>query len=127
MHHADEVMRRNYEVCTTETVTPDVKYLMKRYEYDDLLVVDNMRDKHIVGVIHAEDVSDEALRAEVHPFELRARHFMDPPPPNVNRKDSITDCLKLMEESRLRVLPVMDETGRCLGIVKKSDLIGFDN
>lgn len=127
MHHADEVMRRNYEVCTTETVTPDVKYLMKRYEYDDLLVVDNMRDKHIVGVIHAEDVSDEALREEVHPFELRARHFMDSPPPNVNRNDSIADCLKLMEESRLRVLPVMDEAGRCLGIVKKSDLIRFDN
>lgn len=127
MHHADEVMRRNFEVCTTETVTPDVKYLIKRYDYEDLLVVDNMRDRHIVGVIHAEDVSDDALRAEVHPFELRARHFMDSPPPSVNPEDSIAECLQLMSESRLRVLPVMDEAGRCLGIVKKSDLVRFDN
>lgn len=126
MHHAEEVMRRIYEVCTVDTVTPDVKYLLKRYDYDDLLVVDNMRDHHIVGVVHAETVSDEALQDVVHPFTLTAKQFMDGPPVWVDRKASVQDCLRLMEESRLRTLPVKDETGRCLGVVKKSDLIRFD-
>jgi len=127
MHDTEEVMRRYYEVCTTETVTPDVKYLIKRYEYEDLLVVDNMRDRHFVGVIHSEDVSDEALREEIHPFELRARHFMDAAPPAVTPGASIAECLRVMSESNLRVLPVVDEAGHCLGIVKQSDLIRFND
>lgn len=125
MHHAGEVMRKIFEFCTPETVTPDIKYLMKRYDYDDLLVVDNMRDLHLVGVVHSHDVSDEALKDEVHPFELRAKYFMDDAPPTVDRNATIEDCLKMMDEGHLSLLPVVDEQGKCCGVVKKNDLLKF--
>lgn len=127
MHHAEDVMRKIFEVCTVDTVTPDVKYLLKRYDYDDLLVVDNMRDRHFVGVIHSEDVSDEALKNEVHPFELKAKKFMDAAPVSVDRKATVQECLTLMKQSRLRTLPVIDESGQCLGVIKKNDLLRFNN
>lgn len=127
MHHAEDVMRKIYEVCTVDTVTPDVKYLLKRYDYDDLLVVDNMRDKNFVGVIHSEDVSDEALKNELHPFEMKAQNFMDISPVTVDRKATVQECLKLMNETKLRTLPVMDESGHCLGVIKKNDLLRFDS
>lgn len=127
MYHAEDIMRKSFEVCTVDTVTPDVKYLIKRYDYDDLLVVDNMRDKHFVGVIHAEDVSDEALKNEVHPFEMKAQSFMDAAPVSVNRKATVQECLNLMKESHLRTIPVLDDSGRCLGVVKKNDLLRFDS
>lgn len=125
MHYAGEVMRRIFEFCTPETVTPDMKYLMKRYDYDDLLVVDNMRDQHLVGVVHSEDVSDEALKNEVHPFQMRAKNFMLSAPPVVKRDASVQDCLKVMEESHVRILPVVDDGGKCCGVVKKTDLLHF--
>lgn len=126
MHHAGEVMRRNVEFCTPETVTPDVKYLLKRYDYDDLLVVNNMRELRLVGVVHASSVSDEALKNQLHPFEMRAKNFMDGVPPSVDKNVSIEECLRVMNENHLSLLPVIDETGKCCGIVKKADLVHFE-
>jgi CBS domain-containing protein len=125
MHQAVEVMRRNVEFCTPETVTPDVKYLIKRYNYEDLLVVNNMRDFRIVGVIHASSVTDEALRSYSHPFEMKALNFMDNVPPSVGKNATIDDCLRVMSESDLSVLPVLDDSGKCCGIVKRDDLLNF--
>ncbi len=127
MHHAEEVMRKIFEVCTVDTVTPDVKFLIKRYDYDDLLVVDNMRQKNFVGVVHAESVSDEALQHVDHAVEMRAKEFMVGPPPVLDKKATVQECLAVMEESHLRTLPVMDEMGKCVGVVKKVDLLRFND
>lgn len=120
---AEEVMRASYEVCTPETVVPDVLYLLKRYDYDDLIVVNNMREKKIIGVVHAESVSDDALQREGHPFSLQVKSLMDHAPPFIDRKAPVEECLGLMNEEHWRILPVTGETGECVGVVLKADLL----
>lgn len=127
MHQASEVMRRNVEFCTPETVTPDVLYLIRNHNYDDLLVVNDMREFRLVGIVHASSVSNEALKNVVHPFQMRAKNFMDAVPPTVEKKTSVEECMKIMTENKLSLLPVIDENGKCCGIVKKSDLMNYDD
>lgn len=123
MNQAGEVMRRNVEFCVPETRAPDMKYLMKRYNYDDLLVVDNMQEKHLIGVVHESAISDETLKNVIHPFDITAKSCMEKIPATVTRTSSIDECLKLMEKSHMSLLPVVDNDGQCCGIVKKEDLL----
>jgi len=123
MNRADEVMRHNVEFCVPETRTSDMLYLMKKYNYDDLLVVDNMLEKHLVGVVHAESISDESLKNVLHPFNLSAKNCMKLIPATVTASSSVTECISLMEKNHMGLLPVVDDLGLCIGVVVKQDLI----
>ena len=123
MNLAGEVMRKNVEFCVPETRAPDMLYLMKKYDYDDLLVVDNMKDKHLIGVVHGSAISDNKLKEVVHPFDISAKSCMEKVPATVTRASSIDECLKLMDASHMTLLPVMDSDGRCCGIVMREDLL----
>ena len=125
MNQAGEVMRRNVEFCIPETRAPDMKYLMKKYNYDDLLVVDNMREKHLIGVVRNEAISDDALKAVVHPFDVRAQNCMEKITATVSRTSSIDECLTLMEKTHMNLLPVVEDSGECCGVVIKEDLLRY--
>lgn len=129
MHTVGEVMRKHFEVCTPDTVVSEMLYLIKCYDYDDLFVVDNMREQHLVGVVHASQLSDEALKNEVHPFQLSAKNFMvngGRAPTVVSSATSVHDCLSLMQQGGWLDLPVIDDSKKICGVVKKSDLISLD-
>jgi CBS domain-containing protein len=123
MVRAGEVMRRVVEFCVPETRAPDMRYLMKRYNYDDLLVVDNMNEKHLVGVVHQRAISDEILKNVLHPFDVMAKNCMEKMNTTVLKTSSAEECLDLMEKTHMSLIPVVDAEGHCLGIVKKDDLV----
>jgi CBS domain-containing protein len=52
-----------------------------------------------------------------------ARDVMHSPPVTVERNASIEEAARRMVEARLKVLPVIDEGGRLLGAVDRSDLL----
>ncbi len=125
MSKAGEVMRRNVEFCVPETRAPDMKYLMKKYNYDDLLVVDNMNEQHLIGVIHSSALSDDALKDVLHPFDVSAKSRMEKIPAIVTQNSTIEECLELMERNHMSLLPVIDNNGHCCGIVKREDLLRY--
>lgn len=125
MSKAGEVMRKNVEFCVPETRASDMKYLMKRYNYDDLLVVDNMNELHLIGVVHGNALSDDSLKDVLHPFDVKAKSRMEKIPAIVSRNTSIEECLELMERNHMSLLPVIDTDGHCCGIVKREDLLKY--
>lgn len=120
MNKVAEVMHENPEFCTLETRVPDIKYLMKKYDYKEMAVVNA---EHVpVGVVSAESVSDQALEEYLHPFDIKAAERMKATSVAVKKETSLEDCLKIMESNHLSSLPVVDDEGHYCGIVKKSDL-----
>lgn len=121
MTRVSEVMHANPEFCTLETRVPDIKYLMKKYDYHEMAVVNG---EHVpVGVITAEAVSDEALEDYVHPFNLSAAERMLPINVVVKKETPLEDCLAMMESNHVSSLPVVDGEGHYCGIIRKSDII----
>ncbi len=123
MNQVEEVMRRNVEFCVPETRTSDMLYIMKKYNYDDLLVVDNLKEKHLIGVVHKETISDEALKYAPRPFNLSAKNCMQKIPATVFKDSTIEECLNLMEKNHMGLLPVVDDWGLCVGVVVKQDIL----
>lgn len=120
MNRVGEAMHENPEFCTLETRVPDIKYLMKKYDYNEMAVVNS---EHVpVGVISLEAVSDEALEEYVHPINLKAAERMKPIAAVVRKETSLEDCLKIMESNHMTTIPVVDNEGRYCGIINKADI-----
>ena len=47
---------------------------------------------------------------------------MSSPPVTVKRETSIEDCCRQLEKNQIRRVPVVDQTGRCCGIVSQADI-----
>lgn len=120
MNRVGEVMHENPEFCTLETRVPDIKYLMKKYDYKEMAVVNT---EHVpVGVVSVESLLDEALEDYIHPFDVKAAERMKPISAVVTKETSLEDCLKIMDSNHLSSLPVVDNEGHYCGIIKKSDI-----
>ncbi|MBC7537381.1 MAG: CBS domain-containing protein [Bacteriovorax sp.] len=121
MSLVSEVMKQHSEFCNSETRVPDLKYILKKYDYDELVIEDSTR--HPIGIVNKESVSDDALKNTPHAFDVRAGKLMTSISVTVRKDATTEECLKLMDANHVTVLPVVDEEGHCLGVVKKIDLI----
>ena len=54
------------------------------------------------------------------------REIMDPHPNTVRPETSVEEVIRLLGESELPGVPVVDEDGRCVGIVTEADLVIAD-
>ena len=63
-----DIMKKNIPFCVPQTRTPDMLYLMKKYDYEDLLVVNIMHNLNLVGIVHPLDLKAE-LENELQQYE----------------------------------------------------------
>ena len=59
--------------------------------------------------------------------ETRVSDIMSSPVVTVTIDTSISDCCAKMEENQIRRVPVVDEAGKCCGMVSQADIaLGSD-
>ena len=121
MGQVNEIMIRHPEICNAETRVPDMKYIMKKYNFDEIIIVNSKQFP--IGIVNSKSISDEAMKNILHPFDVKAENVMNRIAVTVSKNSSDLDGLKLMEENHLSILPVIDNDGHCLGLVKKDDLL----
>jgi predicted transcriptional regulator len=121
MNQVSEVMKKHEEFCNIETRAPELLYIFKKYNYEDVVIVD--LDHHPIGIVNKETVSDEAMKNILHPFNVKAGKLMSSIKASLEMDLSIDESLKIMEKNHLTIAPVVDKNGQCLGVVKKEDLI----
>jgi CBS domain-containing protein len=117
-----EIMSTDPACCTRETSLQDVAILMVEHDCGEIPVVDNMQSKRPVGVVTDRDITIRTVALGKNPLELRARDCMSSPAVTVTPETSFDDCCALMEDNQLRRVPVVDESGRCCGIVSQADV-----
>ena len=88
---------------------------MKMMKVDSLMVVGD--NNKFLGVLYAESVTDKS------DLNKTANEYMLNDIPTVKKEDSITTLAKLVTESRLSNIPVLDEENRLCGLITRSSLI----
>lgn len=117
-----ELMTSNPACCTPGTPLEDVGRMMMRCDCGEIPVVDNRESMRPIGVITDRDIVIRAVAEGRNPLELQAADCMTEPCITVSEKASIMDCIHLLEEHQIRRIPVIDESGRCTGIVSQADV-----
>lgn len=122
MQTITEVMNPNPIVCTADTRVAEVKHLMKKYDYEEILVLDTIEDGHPVGVISFKDMETvDAEEAEI-PSDVSAAECMRSIPAVVSEMSSLTDSLTIMRENYMERIPVVDLSGHFTGLLEKKSV-----
>ena len=100
----------------TSNTGDDALALMSEYHVRHLPIVNN---KQLLGLISEEEIMEFDTEEPVGSYPLKMLH------PYVNDRDHIYDIMRLLNEYRLTVIPVVDKENDYLGVVSLHDLLKY--
>lgn len=103
--------------CTGSTRIAEIKYLLSKYDLEELIVVDD--EKHPIGVVAFNDVETDEIEDMDIPSDVSAIECMRPVPAVVMNNSTLEESLNVMRLSQIESLPVVDGNGHLEGIIKK--------
>jgi CBS domain-containing protein len=118
----EEIMTRNPTCCTPNTRLGDVARMMAECDCGEIPVVDNEQERRPIGVITDRDIVCRTVARGRNPLDLFARDCMTTPAVTIMQSATVEECCRLMELRQIRRIPVVDQNGRCCGIVAQADL-----
>jgi CBS domain-containing protein len=117
-----EIMSDDLVCCTTETALADVARLMADHDCGEIPIVGPGDSRKPIGVVTDRDITCRAVAQGRNPLELTAKDCMSKPVVTVAVDAPIEECCRVMEQSQIRRVPVVDERGECCGIVSQADI-----
>ena len=117
-----EIMTESPACCTPDTSLQEVAKMMVDNDCGCIPVVDDEGSKMPVGMITDRDITCRVVANGQNPLDLTAQDAMTSTVISVTPDTSIEDCCNLMEESQIRRVAVVDETGACCGIIAQADI-----
>ena len=117
-----EIMTKSPACCTPETSLREVAAMFVDNDCGAVPVVDSVNTRRPIGIVTDRDIACRAVAKGLNALELTARDCMSSPSVTVPENASLDLAIHLMEESRVRRLPVVDERGRCIGVIAQADI-----
>jgi CBS domain-containing protein len=117
-----EIMTKSPACCTPETSLREVAAMFVDNDCGAVPVVDSVNSRRPIGIVTDRDIACRAVAKGLNALELTARDCMSSPSVTIPEDASLDEAIKLMEEKRVRRLPVVDERGRCIGVLAQADI-----
>jgi CBS domain-containing protein len=117
-----EIMTPNPACCTAETPLDQVARLMVDNDCGEIPIVRASTDRTLIGVVTDRDIVCRLLAAGKNPLQYDAEACMSTPVIAVRESTPLEKCAQIMEESKIRRVPVVDGGGMVCGIVSQADI-----
>jgi CBS domain-containing protein len=117
-----EIMTTDPACCTPETSLQEVGKMMIDHDCGEIPVVENKETNLPIGVITDRDIVCRTVAQGLNPLDLTVADSMSKPCVTVTPDMSVEECSKIMEENKIRRVPVVDAAGSCCGIVALADI-----
>lgn len=117
-----EIMTADPACCTSTTTLQDVAQMMIDYDCGEIPVVENIENTMPVGVITDRDIVCRTVARGLNPLDLTAGDCMTTHCVTVTPEMSVEECCRILEDNKIRRVPVVDAGGCCCGIVALADI-----
>ena len=117
-----DVMTPNPACCTADTSLREVAEMFVDHDCGAIPVVESRESMTPIGIVTDRDIACRAIAKGLNALELTARDCMSSPDVTVREDAALDDCIEAMQQNRVRRLVVVDEFGRCCGIVSQADI-----
>lgn len=117
-----DVMTADPACCISETALQEVAQMMVDHDCGEIPVVDDKETKLPIGVITDRDIVCRTVARGLNPLDLTVADCMSKPCVTVTPDMSVEQCSAIMEENKIRRVPVVDAGGSCCGIVSLADI-----
>jgi len=114
-----ELMTKLPSTCGPSTTVAQVAKAMVKCDCGAIPVIEAGR---VVGIITDRDIVIRAVAAEKCPLELTAGELMSRPVATLLSDASVESALKVLEQNKVRRAPVVDMSGRLVGILSQADI-----
>lgn len=121
-----EVMTANPACCTPDSTLRDVARMMEQNDCGCIPVVDGLASMKPVGTITDRDIAIRAVGAGHNAADMKASDIMTTDIATVTPQTGIEECFQVMEDREIRRVLVVDQQGKCCGIVAQADVVQTD-
>lgn len=101
--------------------------MMLEQDCGEIPVIENVNDLKPIGVITDRDIVCRAIAIGKDPLGTTVSECMSRPCITVTPETTVEDCCRKLKENHIRRILVIDEQGRCCGIVSKQALRPIDS
>lgn len=123
MTKARDIMTKDVACCGRDTTLADVARMMRDHDCGAIPVCEGNPDNaRVVGIVTDRDICMRAVADGKNAAEMNAGDVMTDRVVTVSPEDDLETCCNTMEDHQIRRVPVVDEQGRCRGIVAQADV-----
>jgi CBS domain-containing protein len=117
-----KIMTKDLRVATPEMTLVSVARLMKECDCGAIPVVQSETDEEPVGIITDRDIAIRAVAEGADITEAKVGDYMTESAVTVEGDETVEECVKKMEDEKIRRVIVVDENGECVGIVTQAQI-----
>lgn len=122
MAKCSEVMTREPVCCEPGDPITKVAETMKRHDVGALPVVDGETSRRLTGIITDRDIVMKVLADGKSVQSATARDAMSSNPASCRDDEDVTQAVERMAQRKVRRMPVVDASGRLVGIIAQADV-----
>jgi len=117
-----EIMSTDVAWCTADSPLSEAARLMREHDCGAIPVVDDGVMRRPVGVITDRDIAVRVVAEGRNTAEVKVRDCMSSPVATALQSTSLCEVMRIMEDSKLRRMVIVDNDGRICGMVAQADL-----
>jgi CBS domain-containing protein len=117
-----DLMTRVLVCCTPWDTGETAASLMKAHGVGAILVVADPSDPLLEGIVTDRDLCCGVVAAGKDADAVEVADLMTVIPVTCAPEDTLEECGELMQEGQIRRIPVVNNRGRCIGIVAQADI-----
>ena len=108
--------------CTSDQTVQEVAKTLCDQNIGSVPVVDDHQSKRLQGVVTDRNLCCTVIANGKEPRSAKVRDSMSTNPVACKTQDSLEDCLRLMQQHKIRRVPVVDDQNRVVGIIAQADV-----
>lgn len=116
-------MRTELPLCTPLTSIDNIKKLMEEKTTDEVLVVDTLLERHLVGTISVNDIYAKSVSNNVPASDLNAEQCIRSYLVTVRETATPEECKRVMDMNHLTKVAVVDDQGHVCGMIDSANLM----
>ena len=117
-----DIMTANPVCCLPSDSAQAVAQMMCQSNIGSVPVVTNYESRTLTGMITDRDLCCSVVAQNLNSASTAIVRLMRADPIACGPDDGLDHCERLMQMHQVRRVPVIDQNGRCIGIVAQADL-----
>jgi CBS domain-containing protein len=117
-----ELMTNEVVCCTPWDTARAAASLMKKHGVGTIPVVSELSDPLLEGIVTDRDLCSGVVADAKNADAIKISELMTPVPVTCEPEYSVEECGELMQEIKVRRIPVVDKRGRCVGMVSQANV-----
>lgn len=115
-------MSKNPVCCTADQTAQEVAKTLRDQNIGSVPVVADKQSRRLEGIVTDRDLCCTVLADGKDPKTTKVSESMSKNPVACKPGDNLGDCLKLMQQHKIRRVPIIDDQKRVVGIIAQADV-----